>query len=119
MKNVLMAVALSAALCGASFAAELTLGDAPSILNKLRRCSPGVIYGKNCELSEDRVWMSIHANRVAFYYRTEASNYKDEAIYGFGKTPAEALASLIFKLNARNADGKRAVEAIGDLLPTQ
>lgn len=98
-----------------AFAAEPTLNDIPSILQKLRGCKAGYV-STSCKLKADRLWISIRADgSLTIFYR----QYSSDSVYAEGDTVTELLRNFATKINDDRDNGKIMLDAIAPLLPTQ
>lgn len=97
----------------------LTIADLPEVLKKIGGCDMRTNYARGAVMfcrTARQPWASVgHDGNLTIFYRDPGGNN----VTGSGKSVEAAVRDLAHNINANNADGKAALDAIAPLLPTQ
>lgn len=113
-----LALSISPALAQKPLVApNLSLGDIPSVLERLAGCSEvkSMFGGKSIVCERPKPWIAVHeTGRITIFFKAE-----NLEINGSGMTLDDALSDLARRATKSSSQSKSLIEAIAPMLPTQ
>lgn len=118
MKKLVLVVAAIVLSNGAQ-AADLTLNDVPTILQKLRGCTESKgVFGNSMSCRVEKSDLSVNVESDGRLLLMQRRSYGD-TLFARGATVTDLLQNYAQKLNESRANEKATLDALAQFLPTQ